>query len=136
MLLGVAIASMLLLGPVGLNTRWADTPEAGFVSGLTSCGTGAWTLRRSATRPVAALMLLLSLAATTLAGPLVAFMLAFGLMTGLGSVFALVGAGGDAGMEEVGLMALLSLSAAAVAALCFASQAWAILQARTVWKSA
>jgi hypothetical protein len=134
LLFGVAIASTILLGPLGLDAQGDKGLDVGLACGLVSCGIAAWTPRRHATRIVSALVLGLSLAAIVLAGPYAAFMLAFGLMTGLGSVFALLGAGGETGTEAVGMTALWSLSIAVATVLGFASQAWAVLRGLACWK--
>ncbi|UXN72371.1 hypothetical protein N8D56_13495 [Devosia sp. A8/3-2] len=126
---GVALASVLVFGPVGLDVEWDNARVVGLACGLLSCGVAAWTRQR----PSAVLVLLSSLAATVLAGPMIGFMLVFGLMGGLGALFSLAGARGESGVEGIGVQSLTLLSIATIAVLAFASQAGAIQRAYDAW---
>jgi len=97
MLFGVALASVLALGALGLDIGLDMALKVGIACGLLSCGIAAWLRGRSTARLAAPAVLLLSLAAVVLAGPIVGFLLAFGFATGLGSLFAFIGAGGARG---------------------------------------
>ena len=120
----ISLMATLALGPVGL-----DVPlEKAMLPGL-ACGVCACVLAfRMRGRRAAGLVLLLAMAAAVLAGPVLGFMLVFGVATGLGGLLALVGSTG-AGMQGVPLQVLGLLSVAVIALCFFASQGWAVARA-------
>jgi hypothetical protein len=126
----LALVSMLVLGPRGLNLEFENGLTLGVIFAVLACVIAL----RVRNRWIAGLVISLALAATILAGPMVGFILLFGLFTGFGGLAALAGAWGDPGMEDVGIQSIALLGIAAAAALSFVSQAWAVLRARDAWR--
>ncbi|MEO9337877.1 hypothetical protein ABFT80_10585 [Mesorhizobium sp. SB112] len=124
------MVSMLVLGSRGLNLEFENGPTLGMTFGFLA----SLIALRVRNRCIAGLVVSLVIAAAILAGPMVGFMLLFGLFTGFGGLFALAGTWGEPGMEGVGIHSIALLGIAAAAALCFVSQAWAVLRARDVWR--
>lgn len=132
LLFALAFIAAIVSAAAGYAVDWESVAMAGAGCGLFSLVIACFVRERIA----AGSIVLLSLLSTILAGPSIGFLFLFGLTTGLGAVTSLLGTLGEPGMEGVASQSLGLLAMAAITALCFVSQAWAILRARQAWQRA
>lgn len=125
----VAILATFVPGLSGGDANWE-------LLGMIGCGCGLLAVLAAffvRGKVLGTLVILLALAAVVLAGPMVGFMLLFGLATGLGAFNAMLGSLVQGDMSGVEWQALALIGIGIAAALGFVSQAWAILRALKAW---
>lgn len=127
-----AVVAALVLGPTGLGISLEKAALPGLVCGTVACLMAIWVRSQW----MGGLIIFLAITAVALAGPIIGFMFFFGLMTGLGALFALISSWDGAGMDGVTLQMAGLLLLAALMLSFFVSQAWAIMRAWIAWKQA